>query len=291
MSKCSLPVLALNVTLLLLSAAAGEISVYDVAEGDLFETRLSGHMVLKSTIYSAAVDEALVREDGSFERMIKEGKVMLLHRGDQLRVISSGSRPVPCTVIRKGKEIGKWLYPMLFFSDDMKRLNQLSDERAEREKGRNAPHESGLGPLPPLKLNPAVAKRAREQDRKDAIRGAEYRTWSSYAGMMIEAEFGGLAGGKVTLTKRDGSKVLTPLDDLFVEDQEWIAKAIERKAAIEKAKWRTWTDSTGKHETEAKFGGVMQGKGGLIKRDGSTIQVPLEKLSDEDQEWIVKRKK
>ncbi len=123
------------------------------------------------------------------------------------------------------------------------------------------------------------------------MRGAEYRTWSSYTGMMIEAEFGGLAGGQVTLVKRDGSKVLTPLEELFVEDQEWIAKAIERKAAIEKAKWRTWTDTTGEHKIEAKFGGLAAGKVKLIKRDGSTIQVPLEKLSDDDQEWIDKRKK
>lgn len=65
----------------------------------------------------------------------------------------------------------------------------------------------------------------------------------------------------------------------------------ERQAAIEEAKWRTWTDSTGKHKTEAKFGGVAFGKVKLIKRDGSTVQLPLEKLSDEDREWITNRSK
>jgi hypothetical protein len=65
----------------------------------------------------------------------------------------------------------------------------------------------------------------------------------------------------------------------------------ERQAAAEAAKWRTWTDSTGTHKTEAKFGGMAFGKVKLIKRDGSTVQVPIEKLSDEDQQWIEKRKR
>ena len=36
---------------------------------------------------------------------------MLLRRGDQLRVMSSGTRDVPCTAVRlDSKEIGKWFY-------------------------------------------------------------------------------------------------------------------------------------------------------------------------------------
>ncbi len=57
------------------------------------------------------------------------------------------------------------------------------------------------------------------------------------------------------------------------------------------AKWRTWTDSTGRHTVEAKFGGMMAGKVKLTKKDGATIQLLLEKLSDEDQKWIENRKK
>jgi hypothetical protein len=65
----------------------------------------------------------------------------------------------------------------------------------------------------------------------------------------------------------------------------------EHQDAIEAAKWRTWTDSTGTHKTEAKFGGMAFGKIKLIKKDGTTVQVPLEKLSDEDQQWIKDRKR
>ncbi len=65
----------------------------------------------------------------------------------------------------------------------------------------------------------------------------------------------------------------------------------ERRAADEATKWRTWTDSTGTHKTEAKWGGMAFGKVKLIKRDGSAIHVPFEKLSDDDQQWIKDRKR
>ena len=65
----------------------------------------------------------------------------------------------------------------------------------------------------------------------------------------------------------------------------------EHQEALEAAKWRTWTDSGGKHKTEAKFGGSVFGKVKLIKRDGTAVQVPLEKLSDEDRKWIANRSK
>jgi len=64
----------------------------------------------------------------------------------------------------------------------------------------------------------------------------------------------------------------------------------ERKAATEAAKWHTWTDLKGR-TIEAKFTGMMAGNVKLTKRDGTVLTLPLEKLSDEDQEWIKNRKK
>ncbi len=52
------------------------------------------------------------------------------------------------------------------------------------------------------------------------------------------------------------------------------------------AEFRVWTNSTGKFKTEAKFSGIAFGKATLTKRDGSSVQVPLDKLSEEDQKWI-----
>ena len=60
----------------------------------------------------------------------------------------------------------------------------------------------------------------------------------------------------------------------------------ERKATIEEAKWHTWADSSRQFKTKAMSGGMAGGKVKLIKKDGSTVRVPLEKLSEEDQQWI-----
>jgi outer membrane protein assembly factor BamB len=65
----------------------------------------------------------------------------------------------------------------------------------------------------------------------------------------------------------------------------------DRQLALEKAKWRTWTDATGEHQVQAKFNGVISGTVKLLKADGATLEVPLEKLSDEDREWIANRNK
>lgn len=62
------------------------------------------------------------------------------------------------------------------------------------------------------------------------------------------------------------------------------------EAAAEKTSWRTWTTDASGTKTEAKFGGLISGKVKLIQRDGSTVRVPIEELSDEDREWIKQRK-
>jgi len=49
---------------------------------------------------------------------------------------------------------------------------------------------------------------------------------------------------------------------------------------------RTWTDATGNFTLEATFRGVIGGNVRLEKADGSVISIPLEKLSEADQEWI-----
>lgn len=64
-----------------------------------------------------------------------------------------------------------------------------------------------------------------------------------------------------------------------------------RKAEEEAARWRTWRDSTGKYTVEARFSGMGFGKVKLIKKDGTTIEVPLERLSEDDQQWLEDRKK
>lgn len=50
--------------------------------------------------------------------------------------------------------------------------------------------------------------------------------------------------------------------------------------------YRTWTDSTGQFKVEATFRGVLAGKVKLLKKDGLEIDIPLEKLSRQDQDWV-----
>ncbi len=69
--------------------------------------------------------------------------------------------------------------------------------------------------------------------------------------------------------------------------QEEIREARARQqAAAEKARWHTWTSEDGGFTVEAKFLKVIAGSVYLQKRNGDQIEVPLEKLSEDDQEWI-----
>ena len=55
---------------------------------------------------------------------------------------------------------------------------------------------------------------------------------------------------------------------------------------VTQAEWRTWTDASGKHKTEAQYQGTADGKVKLLKRDGSVVRLSLEKLSAEDCQWV-----
>jgi hypothetical protein len=50
---------------------------------------------------------------------------------------------------------------------------------------------------------------------------------------------------------------------------------------------RTWTDATGTFTVEATFRGVIAGQVRLERADKHVIAIPMEQLSNEDQEWIV----
>ena len=73
-------------------------------------------------------------------------------------------------------------------------------------------------------------------------------------------------------------------------EQEREAADQEREAAKEKAKWRTWTDSSGT-KFYAKFNGMIGSTVMLIEQDRSKVKIALDDLSAEDQKWIAKRKK
>jgi len=52
---------------------------------------------------------------------------------------------------------------------------------------------------------------------------------------------------------------------------------------------RTWNDATGAFSMEAQFAGVKDGKVMLKKADGTTVGVPLDRLSKEDQDFVAEQ--
>ena len=54
----------------------------------------------------------------------------------------------------------------------------------------------------------------------------------------------------------------------------------------QQAEFRTWTSSTGGSTTEAAFLDFREGKVRLKKRNESILSVPIEKLSQADQNWV-----
>jgi len=53
--------------------------------------------------------------------------------------------------------------------------------------------------------------------------------------------------------------------------------------------WRTWTDDTGKHHTEALLHDFAGGMVRLRKRDGTDVQLPFERLSEADRQYLQSR--
>ncbi len=71
-------------------------------------------------------------------------------------------------------------------------------------------------------------------------------------------------------------------------------EAERRKAELESRRGevtRTWTDSSGTHSVEAEFVGCTSGAVKLRKADGSIVTLALDKLSEDDQEWVKDRAK
>ena len=68
------------------------------------------------------------------------------------------------------------------------------------------------------------------------------------------------------------------------EKREQAAKEAKARTA------RTWTDSSGQYHVKAKFRGMANRVVKLELEDGNIISLPLEKLSDDDQECIRERK-
>ena len=100
----------------------------------------------------------------------------------------------------------------------------------------------------------------------------------------------------VCLLKEDGDLLTMPLKSLSRTDQAYLSKLdlpnLQKGAANDSdPDYRIFVDATGQHETEAKFVELANEKVVLLKRDGSTVSLPLNRLSDDDQEYVLNQLK
>jgi hypothetical protein len=58
------------------------------------------------------------------------------------------------------------------------------------------------------------------------------------------------------------------------------------KSQLEPSKFRTWTDITGKFKTEAALVGLENGKVLLKKKDGRSVALDIQRLSQADQDFV-----
>ena len=120
----------------------------------------------------------------------------------------------------------------------------------------------------------------------------DFRIWESKDGVKVLAKLVTKKGSSVTLGKIDGTEVKGRLRDLSKADREYIAdldKAPDPKSsptkAPGKAPIRTWTSTFGS-KIEARLVRKKLDSVILEKADGSSLTVPLDKLSKDDQNYV-----
>ena len=78
----------------------------------------------------------------------------------------------------------------------------------------------------------------------------------------------------------------SPAPPVKVADAAPVAPPVAGKKPTDEPPMRTWTSSNGKFTIEAQCVGVADGKVQLKKSDGKTLTLPLEKLSQADQDYL-----
>lgn len=95
-------------------------------------------------------------------------------------------------------------------------------------------------------------------------------------------------GGKPAAEDQADSKQLE--EERKAEERAEAKKKREEAAKARAAKARDWTDASGKFHVVATFRGLSNKNVKLETDDGRVLTVPLEKLSDDDQEYVRRRR-
>ncbi|MCP4082940.1 MAG: hypothetical protein GY743_22170 [Planctomycetaceae bacterium] len=151
------------------------------------------------------------------------------------------------------------------------------------------PNLRGPKLIPEIKT---LVKAAEQDGMVGEKKAPEMRTFKDSTGKhRIEAIAEAINSENVRLQKKNGESLTMKLEDLSRSDRKYL-KTVDLPAFTNGdvteggGEYRTFVDSTGKHEIEARFIELDNGKVKLLKRDGSTTEVPLDRLSDKDQEFV-----
>ena len=106
----------------------------------------------------------------------------------------------------------------------------------------------------------------------------QYRVWESTDGVKLLAKLIAKKGSSVTLGTIDGQQVTGRLRDLSKADRKYVADQ-------DKTPLRTWTSTFGS-KIEARLIRKKNDSVILEKSDGSSLTVPLRKLSKDDQDYV-----
>jgi hypothetical protein len=115
---------------------------------------------------------------------------------------------------------------------------------------------------------------------------SDSNTWECYA---LEIDKKAVVVSEEFKAKIGEAAAKVRADKLLAEEQVKAEKNAAKAAAKEKeieARRRTWRDRTGTFSVDASLVSRTPKKVTLRKDDGETVDVPLEKLSDEDKQYL-----
>jgi thiol-disulfide isomerase/thioredoxin len=105
-------------------------------------------------------------------------------------------------------------------------------------------------------------------------------------GPQVEKALAAAAGADLADDDEDQAKVKKDKERQKSEDRAAMKKKREHVAKTNARQPRTWSDATGNFHVTATFRGLVNKAVKLELENGTVINVPLEKLSDDDQECI-----
>ena len=111
-----------------------------------------------------------------------------------------------------------------------------------------------------------------------------------------KATYVGFNKGKIVLKKEDDSEIKVPWNKISLEDQKYVATQRLKATGLFKsanAEYRfddpfKFTDKSGKHNVDATFIALSEGKAILWKTDGTQVSIPWSQLSDESKDFAKK---